>query len=291
MTTKQGEAPQMLSVQSYQFRYESKPLHTSDGLHQHNGYEVYIHVRGEQVFHLGDAVFPLHPLDTFVIAPGQVHGIPDTHPITNYEYMSLILTPELLDELSFRNCRLLQELERIIGNPHQQLHLTQELWRILTSLVSGIKDDAPGLHPTEQQITLGCMSTLLGILCFASNLGSTPYMTPNTTRQTIRHIGMHISRNFTEDCSLDHLADRFSMSKYHLAHSFASVYGMSLHQYVTHCRITYARRLLHQGEAPSNVAQACGFNDYSSFLRAFRRCTGLSPSQWKKENAALPALP
>lgn len=77
------------------------------------------------------------------------------------------------------------------------------------------------------------------------------------------------------------------MSASHLAHSFASVYGMSLHQYVLRCRITYARRLLQQGESPSAVSQACGFNDYSSFLRAFTRCTGLPPSRWKKANAAL----
>ena len=41
-----------------------------------------------------------------------------------------------------------------------------------------------------------------------------------------------------------------------------------------------------QGEAPSTVSQACGFNDYSSFLRAFTKYTGMSPAQWKKEHTA-----
>lgn len=289
MNDTHGRQPPLIPVRSYRFRFESQHTHFPEGLHRHNGYEVYIHIRGTQTLQIADTVIPLQPLDAFVIAPGQVHGLLEEKQPTGHECLSLILTPELLEELSFRDCRLLHELERIARLTDQRLHLTAELWRNIAPLTAGVKDDLAGLHPTERQITMGCLSTMLGVLCFASEHGSAPYVTTRNTHQMIRYIGMHISQNFRDDCSLKHLAEVFSMSTSHLAHSFASVYGMSLHQYVLRCRVTYARRLLHQGESPSTVSQACGFNDYSSFLRAFTRITGLSPSQWKKENAALPA--
>lgn len=174
MSSAKPQHPPLLPVRSYQFRCENQRVPSPGDLHRHNGYEVYIHIRGAQVFRIGDADIPLQPLDAFVIAPGQVHGIPDDHPPASYEYLSLTLTTELLEELSFRDCRLLHELERIVRLPDQRLRLTAELWRNIAPLTAGVKDALTGLHPAERQITMGCLSTILGVICFASEHGSAP---------------------------------------------------------------------------------------------------------------------
>ena len=272
---------------SYRCIYNNHRDYYPDGPHSHHSYEVFIHIRGGHTFQLDEQLVPLRPLDVFVIPPGQKHGLPEAQPLKDYESLVLRLTADTLHELSFRDCDLRKELDHIILMHGQQLKITQEVWRNMTPLANAIKDDSPTLHPAERQISMGCLSTLLGILCFASQRGPQPYVTERNTAQSIVHLGVYLSQNFTDDCSLDELAQRFSISKYHLSRRFQQVYGVTPHQYIIRSRITYAKRLLQQGETPSNTAQACGFNDYSAFLRAFTNQTGQSPSQWRKEHAAI----
>lgn len=270
-------------------RHTNSAVYHSSGLHCHDCYELFIHVRGASEFCIGQDRLPLLALEVFVIRPGQRHGFPAGETIHNYEALELHLTEELLTELGWRGYSLQQALERIADAPGQHIMLNQEAWRTIHPLAAGVKDDAPSLHPAERQISLGCLSTLLGIICYVGSLGIVPYLTRNTTSQTIRHVADHLAQFFTDDCSLSQLAEKFNMSKYHLSHSFTKAFGMSPHQYMLKCRITYAKRLIRQGEALSSIAAACGFNDYSTFLRTFSKQEGMTPSEWKEQHSHLSA--
>ena len=279
---------QLIPIDGYRCSYGSYRSLAAAGLHTHNAYEIHVHMRGEGHFRIGQDSVLLQPLDTYVIAPGQVHGLENTEPTRDFEFLELSLPKEMLSELSFRDCRLSDGLEEIIAHPHQRLTLTQELWRNIHPLISGVKPDGPSLHPVERQISLGCLSVILGMLCLISRRTNVPYITSANTASIIRRVELHISQHFTDDCSLHRLSEMFGISPYHLSRQFTLTCGMTLHQYLLMNRVAYARRLLQQGEAPSSVAQSCGFGDYSSFLRAFTRLTGQSPSQWKRTHPAVP---
>ena len=47
-------------------------------------------------------------------------------------------------------------------------------------------------------------------------------------------------------------------------------------------RVLQAKEMINSSLALSEVAYQCGFNDYSCFLRAFRRVTGMSPNAYRK---------
>lgn len=281
-TAEKPAAYPLRAIRTYQCRHEGRKAFAPDDLHTHNAYEVYIHIRGHQSFHIAHDVHVLRPMDAIVTAPGQVHGLVGGQQHGEHECLLLHLTEQQLDELSCRRFSLRNELERITRLPGQRLLLNMEQWRSISPLAAGVKDDLPDLLPVERQISFGCLSTILGILSFAAQPGHPTYVAQRNTTQAIRHIGSHIAQHFTEDCSLDALAEMFNMSKFHLARRFEAAYGASPHQYMLRCRISCAKRLLLQGEAPSSVSQACGFNDYSSFLRAFTKQTGMSPTAWRK---------
>lgn len=257
------------------------------GTHQHDVYEIHIHIRGSGELRIGESVLLLRPMMTYVIAPGQPHSI-ICSTAQNPDYLLLHLPESTLTELSFRGCSLQTELDNIISNFGQCLTLTQELMRSILSLAAEIKDDLPTLAPMERQISLGCLSVILGLLLHGSHLLRNVYVTAGNTLQIVRRVKMHIEQYFREDCSLSHLSELYGISRYHLSRQFTELCGMSLHQYLIRVRITYARRLLQEGEAASDVSTACGFGDYSSFLRAFIRETGQSPSDWKKSHRSLP---
>ena len=54
--------------------------------------------------------------------------------------------------------------------------------------------------------------------------------------------------------------------------------GYSIHGYVTEKRLLLAQRLLAQGASPSEVGAQVGYQDYSTFSRAYKKQFGRGPS-------------
>ena len=90
----------------------------------------------------------------------------------------------------------------------------------------------------------------------------------------------YINNHFSEELTLDSLANRFFISKYHLSREFGRVVGIPVHRYITQKRLVVAKQLLSEGRPSSMVYQHCGFGDYSNFYRAFRGEYGISPKAY-----------
>ena len=91
----------------------------------------------------------------------------------------------------------------------------------------------------------------------------------------------YINENLTADLSIDTLADRVFLSRYHFMRLFKEQTGSTVHQYVRQKRLLYAARLIREGVPAVRAAGDAGFNDYSVFHRAFRSSFGISPSALK----------
>ena len=90
----------------------------------------------------------------------------------------------------------------------------------------------------------------------------------------------YINNHFSEELTLDGLAGRFFISKYHLSREFGRIVGVPLHRYITQKRLVVAKQMLSEGLPSSAVYQHCGFGDYSNFYRAFRGEYGVSPKRY-----------
>lgn len=96
-----------------------------------------------------------------------------------------------------------------------------------------------------------------------------------------------LNEHMYEPLSLDGICDRFYMSKSHLNRKFKLMTGSTVWEYITAKRLLSAKELLQLGEPPTKVFSKCGFNDYSSFFRAYKAKFGLSPkneADFKRKN-------
>ncbi|MDR3098864.1 MAG: AraC family transcriptional regulator [Paraburkholderia sp.] len=89
--------------------------------------------------------------------------------------------------------------------------------------------------------------------------------------------------------SLADLARAAGLSRFQLHRGFMQAFGVPPHQYLLHCRIGLARRLLKAGQAPAQAALAAGFCDQSHLNRAFARQFGVSPGRYRLVHGAGPA--
>ena len=78
----------------------------------------------------------------------------------------------------------------------------------------------------------------------------------------LQYLNLHL----TEELSIDQLAERFYISKYHMMRRFRQETGYSIHGYLTEKRLLLAQRLLAQGASPSEAGEQTGYQDYSTFL-------------------------
>ena len=98
----------------------------------------------------------------------------------------------------------------------------------------------------------------------------------------------YLSQHPTEPVSIDALAARFYISKYHMMRRFRAETGYTVHAYLTGKRLALAREQIAAGMPILQAASACGFGDYSAFCRAYRRQFGQPPSSAKQDAAETP---
>jgi AraC-like DNA-binding protein len=101
--------------------------------------------------------------------------------------------------------------------------------------------------------------------------------------ERIAEIRGFIDENYRETLSLDALADRFAISKYHLCRVFKRRTGHSPHEYLTDVRIANAKALLHATDMKiADIAMEAGFTNNPHFFEIFRKYEGISPAEYRK---------
>ncbi len=96
----------------------------------------------------------------------------------------------------------------------------------------------------------------------------------------------YLREHLFEEIPIDGLAETFYISKYHMMRLFKQETGYTIHRYVTEKRIAAAKEKLLNGLSAAKVSEECGFQDYSTFLRAFQSCVHMTPTAFAEARKA-----
>ncbi len=95
-----------------------------------------------------------------------------------------------------------------------------------------------------------------------------------------------IEEHLAEEISLAALAELADLSLYHFARAFTQSFGVPPHRYHMARRMDQARGLLQKSAlSVTQIGIRIGFRETSSFTRAFRRFTGLAPTEYRRHRA------
>ena len=101
--------------------------------------------------------------------------------------------------------------------------------------------------------------------------------------ETVIGIRNFIDKNFEKDLNLDLLSHIRYTSKFHLLRLFKKYYGLTPNQYLTNKRIEESKNNLKKGMTVTETCFSVGFGSPSSFSTLFKSRTGLTPTEFQKE--------
>ena len=100
----------------------------------------------------------------------------------------------------------------------------------------------------------------------------------------ILNLERYIKDNLDREITLTELADKVGFNKTYFVKRFKILWGMPPMQFVNNQRLEIARRMLTTTDmSVSEIAEATGFRTLHYFSRAFKRNTGISPTEYYKK--------
>ena len=103
-------------------------------------------------------------------------------------------------------------------------------------------------------------------------------------RIDLEGIKRYLDEHYTEKLSLDELANRFYISKYHMSREFKKSFGITMGNYLTSLRITKAKEMLRFSDLQiETIARNCGIEDNSYFNKVFQKAEGITAREYRRK--------
>ncbi|MBR5500710.1 MAG: helix-turn-helix transcriptional regulator, partial [Clostridia bacterium] len=104
-----------------------------------------------------------------------------------------------------------------------------------------------------------------------------PKFAPDLVDRAVQRIHEYLF----EEMNLETLAKSFFVSKSNLNYLFRKKYNCSVHAYILQQRLLAARGKIQNGMSASDACHHCGFKEYSTFYRQYKKYFGISPKEEK----------
>ena len=106
------------------------------------------------------------------------------------------------------------------------------------------------------------------------------------TALVMAHVRRYLEDNYMFDLSLDSVGEILHISPAYLSAQFKKYQKMNFLDCLTELRINAAKELLNDPfRSSAEVASMVGYEDASYFARAFKKRTGVTPTQYRKQAA------
>ncbi len=245
--------------------------------HIHLGYyELLLFLEGNAGFFLGGKHFQLQPGNLLIIPPDTLHK-GEIYTGVNYGRIVIHLSQSLLQLLSTSKTNFQALLRK----------RSDRIWQLSPENIAKITravDNIPELEKSPQKVAqdtlvLSYVSWVLSTLLQMIEYESAAAVSPRPS-DLMQRILKYLDAHFTENLSVQKIADDLSISRSLLSHEFKKYYGDSLWKYVLKLRLAHSQQLLTEGSSVTSACFDSGFQNYSNYIRLFTKTFGVTPRKY-----------
>ena len=254
--------------------------------HYHNNYEISFITEGTgkrivadsiEEFHPGDLVFIGSNLPHVWIAEKELRILSErTLEMVFLQFSANIFFPQMLALPEFKNIRRALELSergiQIVGETLNE--------------VSEIMLQLPYLKGFDRMNNFFRLMDIIGNSSSNIHLASEEYMRKRFTTGNRRIAMLHdyLMHHYREEIDLKKLADLVSMAEGSLCRFFRMNVGASIFEYLNRIKVDFACKLLMDPDmAIMEICYDSGFSNLSHFNKQFRKNTGVTPTEYRKQ--------
>ncbi len=253
------------------------------GLHHWNSWEMSYIITGQGRRILGDTEESFCEGEIVLVVPGMPHqwifSPEKTDKDGNIENITISFPTNLLKNLSLTMPEFSQ-----LAEWYEQLDTSIKFNR------SECEKIAISLHRMEHESAAERIISLLQLLIsIEQNRNYTVagrFVEPTSIEDKVKKIKIYISCNYNHDISLEQLAQHVGMNRSSLCTMFKRYTGQTIIEHLQRVRIEVAKYLLiSTTENISTCCYRCGFNDVPHFNRTFKQIAGITPREFRTQNA------
>lgn len=240
-------------------------------LHTHPCFEIFFMMKGNGVFVVEGHEYSLQPNCLILLRPGEMHRA-KIESGCDYERCFLHFSDDTVRAFDPDGELLFPFTERLIGE--RNFYSSAD---IDGGFVKGL------LARCEKELSRegGCdLSHHLFLLL--NEIRGAFYSEDKDGSQTsadslIYEIIRYINENICSEQSVGAIEKMFYISRPILNKRFKRATGTTVWDYIITKRVVLADQMMSSGESATQAAYACGYNDYSSFYRAYKKVFGHPP--------------
>ncbi len=263
-------------IQKVEKSFEARKPHT------HDYFQIYYIIKGNLIHFVENESSTLTRGNMFIIPPGAAHYIT---PQKDTVFYSFSFMPDFLGEPGSNNKLAANFLKNLQSSQKQKIRpkVAIEYDDILyvQDIFKHILTEFTQKNPGFSDIIRAYSLVLVTIL--ARNYYDKVKISSHfeDSGQFVLHCIDYIENNFADDISLNEMTRRSAMSKGSFCSLFHELTGHTFNSYLNYCRINKAKEYIEKGYKITAVYGLCGYNDFSTFYRNFKKVMGISPKEYK----------
>lgn len=248
-------------------------------LHVHNDYEMLCFIKGNASYIVEGREYVMSQGSLMLMRPAESHRL-KVRGKGEYERYVINFTSELLVDYGISPGILSAFNDRGLGESNQ--YLASEFCGIEPlGIFRQIEKECECLDSPREAIALNLAALMCAVnTAFRNKKNREAEMKMDAVDRALMD---YVNQNLTGELSLESVSDYVHVSPSQVNRIFKRLTGTSVYDYVLTKRLVMAQELIASGEGAMAASQRCGFKDYSSFYRLYKKRTGTFPGAAKKK--------
>lgn len=270
----------------YEIAYRHSGTSSPAKPHTHNALELYLTLSDLPDVLLDDTVSGVSKGSLIIIPPHHVHQL-FNQKLTIYERYIISVNSDWLHTVLGAGSGLL---------PYADTSFSPTILGLSPSELGGLCSQLNHylqLHPQHSLSAyadfFSLLSTLDARIQHGLRVNSVGERSISQSQKHVNEIMAFINRHLTEPLTLDSIAAEFYLNKDYLGRLFKEHTHATIGHYISVQRANLAQTMLAEGRTVTDVQESLGFSSYAYFFKFFKKKTGISPSQYRKDNAVFPS--
>lgn len=244
-------------------------ISTEFEFHYHEFHKITIFISGNVQYFIEGKTYSLEPYDIVLVNRNDIHRV-QVDPSVPYERIIVYISPGFMEayrtdhyDLSYCFEKAKKEHSNVL-----RIHALEKssLFKVTNRLERSFSDTEYAGDLYRQILFLEFMIHLNR----AALKNRAEFLDTSLYNPKIVTLIQYINQHLTDPLTMDALSARVYLSKYYMMRLFKAETGYTIGKYITYRRLLLARSLILKGVPITQACLSSGFQDYSTFSRAYK---------------------